>query len=141
MSHCAIIVIGISSCACIIFGLISRSKVRGKIIHCFYAYVFISKGPFYCISFTESSHLVSFNMKFECYKSLFFLFSFFLSLPPHGAGLDVIIENMYYSQPQSWNETTFPNFQINMFCYSSYKRGQNHMTSRLHTYIYVCYIQ
>ena len=56
------------------------------------------------------------------------------------AGLDISVENLYYSRPRSWNETTFPNFQINMFCYSSYKRVQNHMTSRLHTYIYVCYI-
>ena len=36
-------------------------------------------------------------------------------------GLDVSIENLYYSRPRSWNETTFPNFQINTFCYSSYK--------------------
>ena len=30
-------------------------------------------------------------------------------------GLDISIENLYYSQPQSWNETTFPNFQFNFF--------------------------
>ena len=27
-------------------------------------------------------------------------------------GLDISIKNLYYSQPQSWNETTFPNFRI-----------------------------
>ena len=28
------------------------------------------------------------------------------------AGLYISIENLYYSQAQSWNETTFPNLQI-----------------------------
>ena len=28
------------------------------------------------------------------------------------SGLDISIKNLYYSQPQLWNETTFPNFQI-----------------------------
>ena len=35
------------------------------------------------------------------------------------SGPDIFIENLYYSKSQSWNETTFPNFQINIFYYSS----------------------
>ena len=40
-----------------------------------------------------------------------FIWSFLLYV----AGLYISIENLYYSQVQSWNETTFPNIQIFFF--------------------------
>ena len=50
------------------------------------------------------------------------------------SGLDISIEKLYYSKPQSWNETTFPNFQINFF-YHHFSYKITWQVDYIHTYI------
>ena len=51
------------------------------------------------------------------------------------SGLDISIEKLYYSKSQSWNETTFPNFQINFF-YHNFSYKITWQVDYIHTYVW-----
>ena len=71
----------------------------------------------FCLRVLFSGFYCNFQQKLIVFPNVLKLetFTLFSWSAAWYAGLYISIENLYYSVRQSWNETTFPNFQINIF--------------------------